>query len=261
MSQIIIEGKPVSKQNLTQIVGIWWGIMFFACIAVTLAQDTTLQSDIPLTVTIGETPVWLTYEGTANDIISISTLSQVTETKPDTILEILTPSRLRLDYADDASESDDSIQSDATLSNIKLPIDGEYQIRVDSFNGVQAGEIKVMLTRNTMSSEMTTVQGLTIIRGDIGEYGRFTHMLDVTANTSLTISARDVSGTLDPILSVYDIDNKLIAFNDDHQGDDLEIDVLDAKINELQVKSDMTISIVVRDFMGRNGTIELIISS
>jgi len=228
-------------------------------VMVSIAQDMSLELDTPITVTIGESPVWLNYEGMAGEIITLSTMTAVTDTAPDTTLEILYPDGHRLDYVDDVVFPDGTVKSDAVLENIALPIDGVYQIRVDSFNGVSEGEVELLLTHPSTNYNVIATDPLTIVRGDIDD--ALTYTLDVTADDTLTIIARDISGTLDPILWVYDADGTLLAFNDDHSSGDLSLDVFDAQIVDLTITENTTVEVVVRDYLARQGIIELIISS
>lgn len=249
----------MSKQNLTRIVGIWWVIVLFWMVMVSTAQDIPLELDTPTTVTIGDSPAWLSYEGKAGDVITLSTMTAITDTAPDTTLEILYPDGHRFDYVDDMVFADGTVKSDAVLENITLPIDGVYRIRVDSFNGVSEGDVNILLTQPSTSYNVISADTLTIVSGEIDD--ALTYTLDVSADDTVTIVARDVSGTLDPMLWVYDADSKLLAFNDDHLSGDLSLDVFDAQIRDLLIDTDMQLTVVVTDYLGRNGTVELIISS
>ena len=251
----------MSKQNLTRIVGIWWGLMLGMWCVVGLAQDITLQVDTPVTVMVGYDPVWLTYSGTSGEVIQIATLTAITDTAPDTTLEILYPDGQRLDYADDVMSADGTIKTNAVIQNLTLSIDGVYRVRVDSFNGVSEGEVEVVLSHPTDTYEAITTGALTIIRGEITENDILQYPMSIAGATTLTIVARDVSGTLDPVLSVYDGEGHLLAFNDDHRSNELSLDVLDARITSLAISENTRLNIVVQDFLGRYGTVELIISS
>lgn len=249
----------MSKQNLTRIVGIWWVMVLMWLITVSIAQDLQLEPDTPITVTIGDYPAWLTYTGITGEVITLSTMTAITDTAPDTTLEILYPDRHRLEYVDDVVFPDGTVKSDAVIDKIELPVEGVYRIRVDSFNGVSEGEVEVLLTHSTESYNVITTDTLTIVSGEIEN--ALTYSLDVEPNTPLTIVARDISGTLDPVLSIYDAAGTLLAFNDDHQSGDLSLDVFDAQVAELVIEDRTTLEIIVKDFLGRTGTVELIISS
>ncbi len=249
----------MSKQNLTRIVGIWWGILLIFGVMVSFAQDIPLRTDTPITVTLGDSPVWLNYDGTAGEIITITTMTAITDTAPDTVLEILIPDGHRLAYVDDVVLADGTIKSDAILADIELPFDGQYRIRVDSFNGVSVGDVEVMLTEVTHDYSDITRDNLTIVSDDIPKLGSLDYILEVEADTILSVLARDTSGTLDPVLHVYDASDTLIGFNDDHQSTNLSLDVLDAGVFDLSISDDMTLAIEVSDYLGREGSIELIV--
>lgn len=249
----------MSKQNLTRIVGVWWGIVLFAVGIVGMAQDSVLEADTAITIEVGESPVWLTYEGTAGEHIRITTMTAITDTAPDTIIEILYPDGQRLDYADDTLLPDGSFGQNASFDSLELPVDGVYTIRVDSFNGVSAGSVDVLLTSIDDNLDVLATQDLTIIRGDIPAFGQLTYDLELSAGQTVSITARDVSNTLDPLLYIYDKDDTLIAFNDDHQSLNLTLNALDANIAELLIADDMTLTFNVHDYLGRTGTIELMI--
>lgn len=249
----------MSKQNLTRIVGIWWGILLIFGVIVSLAQDLSLRANTPVTVTIGDSPAWLAYHGTAGETITITTMTAITDTAPDTTLEILSSDGHRLAYVDDVVLADGTIKSDAILDNFRLPVDGQYRIRIDSFNGVSVGEIEILLIQVTHDYIDITTDNLTIVSGDVPKLGSLDYTLEVEADTTLSILARDTSGTLDPVLHVYDATDTLIGFNDDHQSNDLSLDILDAGINDLAISEDMMLTISVSDYLGRDGSIELIV--
>jgi len=251
----------VSKQNLTRIVGIWWGIVLLIGVTISMAQDVTLQPDSPVTISIGDSPTWLSYDGTADETITITTLTAVTDTAPDTTLEILYPDGHRLDYVDDIILADGTVKSDAVLDHLVLPIDGIYRIRVDSFNGVSEGDVEILLTHPSETYSESTTEDVTLVNSEIHKLESFQYTLEVSADTVLSILARDTSGTLDPVLHVYDADDTLLAFNDDHQSNDLSLDVLDASILDLIISEDTIVMIRVSDYLGQSGSIELIISS
>lgn len=259
LSQFIIEGIDVRKQNLTRIVGIWWVIILFYMVFVAIAQDIAIEVDSPITVTIGESPAWLSYDGSAGEIITLSTLTTVTSTAPDTTIEILYPDGHRLDYVDDVVLADGTVKSDAVLQDIELPVDGIYRVRIDSFNGVSDGDVEVILQQPANAYNVITADVLCIVTGDVAD--QLVYTLDVEADRSVSIVARDASNTIDPVLWVYTEEGKLLAFNDDHQSNDLTLNVLDAKIEDLMIATDHQLTFVVRDYLGREGRVELIISS
>lgn len=257
----IIKGNVVSKQNLTLIVGVWWVIVLCMASIVGMAQDTMLETDTPVSVEIGDAPAWLTYDGLQGEVISITTLTAITDTAPDTIIEILYPNGKRLDYADDTILEDGNIKSDAAITNLELPIEGLYKIRIDSFNGVSEGTVEVLLTGVNNNLDVLATEELSIVRGDITELDDLRYDIELQAEQAISITARDISGTIDPMLFIYDTDDILLNFNDDHQSNDLSLNVLDAHIASFIPETDGTVTIVVRDYLGRAGRVEVVIQS
>lgn len=222
------------------------------------AQE-TIEPNTPVTITLGDDPAWLTYNGQAGEYITITTLTTASDTAPDTTLEVLYPDGQRLNYNDDTILPDGNLKGDASIDNLLLPMDGNYQIRVDSFNGVTAGDVEVLLTQSDTTLDGLTSDEHTIMRGDIQFGFPLTTTIDLKADTIVSIITRDTSGTLDPVLRVYAGDD-LLAFNDDHNTDNPTLDMLDAHISTLTLADDTSLSIVVTDFLGRAGTVELIVT-
>lgn len=225
-------------------------------------EEIALDADTPIVVTVGDDPAWLHYEGKSGEVITISTMTAVSDTAPDTTLEILYPDGTRLDYVDDVIFEDGSFQSDAVISDLTLPISGTYRIRVDVFNGVTGGEVMVQLTYPEPADiEVNEDDQQRVIRGVIPANGTLDYEFDVSAGDVWTIYARDLSGGLDPILQIEDDDGDLVGLNDDHASDDLTLDVLDSRLPMLSVESDGVWRIMVRDYLGRRGRIEVVIRS
>ena len=86
----------------------------------------------------------------------------------------------------------------------------------------------------------------------------FTCWLELDEAGTLTASARDTSGTLDPVLRLFDADMNLLALNDDHGSGDLTLNVLDAKLAEIGAGVGQY-QLQVSDFSGAAGTVELTI--
>ncbi len=66
---------------------------------------------------------------------------------------------------------------------------------------------------------------------------------------------------LDPLLYLRDADDAHLAFNDDQQSDSLESETLAAAIIDYPVAEQSEKVIVVREFLGRGGVFDLLISS
>ena len=123
------------------------------------------------------------------------------------------------------------------------------------------GNVEILLTSKFDALSEIITDNLTIMSGNVPKLGSLDYILEVDADTTLSILARDTSGTLDPVLHVYDSDDTLIGFNDDHQSNDLSLDVLDAGVIDLAFYEDTILTIRVSDYLGRKGSIELIIAT
>ena len=66
---------------------------------------------------------------------------------------------------------------------------------------------------------------------------------------------------LDPLLYLRDVDDAHLAFNEDQQRDSPESETLAAAIIDVPVAEQSEIVIVVREFLGRGGVFDLLISS
>ena len=114
---------------------------------ITTAQD-ILQSDTPTTVAItADEPALLQFDGTTDQWISLIAEPSAIDSDNtiDTTLALIAPDDTQLAYNDDThltnSETGEiTIQRAAQILNFRLPMDGTYTIRVDSFNGVSDGE-------------------------------------------------------------------------------------------------------------------------
>jgi hypothetical protein len=86
---------------------------------------------------VGEKVAW-TFTGSANDVVTIDAIAS-DPVQMDTFLELLGPNGNVLIGDDDSGE-----ESNARISNYRLPTDGQYTIRVSSVAG--AGDYQLMLS-------------------------------------------------------------------------------------------------------------------
>lgn len=235
-----------------------------------------LVPDEPVMVTLqAEAPIILTYNAQAGDIINISARAVIPDDMdgddapqiPDTVLTVYDAQYIELAYNDDTHHINDdgsvTIQRDAQINNLRLPTDGVVSIHVDSFNGVSTGDVVVLLTQadpyqlaEDMRDDGVIVSGF-IPAGDSVTYH---HTIPDSADTvMLQITVRDMSGTFDPLLAVYDGNGQQLAMNDDHASHDLMLNVLDARIDNLPVEAGQTLTVHIGSFTGADGAFELTI--
>lgn len=229
----------------------------------TMAQGTpNLEPDTPLVVSItADEPAVVIYESPGDEVLDFSVRALSDDL--DTTLALLGPDDELLAYNDDTLVQDDAgnpqVQRNPQLDAVYLAQAGRYRLRVDSFNGVGEGEAELLVSASpsvmllgAAGTEDTQVYAVRLLAG-----ARAIIELDLSAGQRLTLTARDTSRTLDPVLRLSDAAGVMLAENDDHGSADLTLDVLDAQITDVEIVSDGTYQVMVWDFMGAAGRLEL----
>lgn len=225
----------------------------FVLFASTAGARQWLTLDMPIRFELdGISPQFFYYAGTRGEIVTITmtSLSNVDDALNNPILEIWDVTGKRIAYNDDRSHDDRNAQ----LAHIRLLYDGDYTIRADTYGGIYAGEFEITIRRSDPFRQIEIPNGLDF---DLPPYSIFTDTLRLQAGDILTISAQDLSDTLDPLLWITAPDGRRIAQNDDHTSSDLALGVLDAQIADLNIITTGDYTIHVRDFLGRNGRVRL----
>ncbi len=239
------------------------------CLSVQLeaqANNIIIVPDEPIILTLtGDGPSTFVYESPGSEFVRITarTLHELAaDEQPyvrDTILIILDPAGERIAYNDDHQTARaDLLPSDSVIDNLHLQDPGKYQILVNTYGGISATEVAVrleiidpFLVEIVEDENQTTIRGRLLIDS--------TYIYEFEANDTMTITARDLSHTLDPILRVYDVQDNLIAWNDDHNSDALILNVLDAQIADFQIVKSGRHRLELTDFLGQHGDFEITI--
>lgn len=269
-------------------------------LSILLIPTITAQDVDPIPITLNESitvelnpdaVVTLAYTTDESQYVSIFTQTNPNdENAPDTVLEVLTEDFIHIEYQDDqVYETDDEeppIFRDAQILGLFLPEAGTYYIRVDSFNGVSEGDVEVTISEADMNSYecsalivecrlrfvMNFACGVQLSKGDVGcfrsnrEFIRihpnvvYSQEVDAVEGSRLIITARDMFGTLDPVLLLLDEEGNILARNDDHGTTDLTLDAFDAQISNYKVESNGVLTVQAYDFLGREGLLELTIT-
>lgn len=213
-----------------------------------------ITADAPAIVTLnGDAhPVDLVYQAHAGEEVAI--IARGLESEPiDVTLEILQGNQ-RLAYNDDHRSLRSGLNAqDSVIENLVFSAAGDYTIRINSFNGAQSGDIEVVI-----ESFPTTVPcDLPIQVGELARNGRFSCTLSVESDSAITISLRDTSGTLDPVLTLLDERLTQAAYNDDHASLDFSLNTLDSKISDFSLSGGKLYIVQVTDFSGAAGTFDL----
>lgn len=222
------------------------------------AQDDdgiVIVADEPITVLLAaEAPTALTYTAESPQYVTMTTRSPGEPDAIDTVIRVLDPDGQQIAYADDGMDSN------AVIVHLWLPTAGDYTLLIDSFNGVSAGEVQVTLTvSDPFDADIVTDDTSVVINATLPHNGRFVYPLNMVADETLSITTRDTSLTLDPVLWLLDADGAVLYMNDDHLQPSLTLDVFDAEIIDYAVEVDGVIQVVVTDFLGNAGTFELVI--
>lgn len=161
----------------------------------------------------------------------------------DVVLLVLDANFNQIAYNDGTSEGLEQIAY--------LPLKGPapYIIQIDSFNGLQAGEVEVTVSEpeadnDSRSLEVNLRQGAT-----------YHYELAASAGMTYTVTARALDEDRDLWLSVYDAEGNLIFNNDDHHRDaqsseDESLGPRDAQVG-FSVAADELLTIDVGEYLGR----------
>lgn len=222
------------RQTLILLMVVWSGFT-------TLAQPPTPVL-YPVTLS-AERPAIITFAGDAAARVTITTSAEATL---DTTLTLFAPDNTKSAFADDWLAADGSVQRNAQLLDVLLPQTGTYRLQVDSFNGVSVGNVSVEITFANLVFTLEDSLVVSLVKDSAA------HVVLDSAGI-VTISARDVSGGLDPLLIVRDADGAIVALADDAPAD-AALNTLDA---QMTLAWQVGYLLEVRDFLGRAGAVEL----
>lgn len=212
----------------------------------------TAGEPVTVLLTGGDGPVDVQVAVEAGEQLTVTARSLADEPL-DVTLEILRD-EARLAFNDDHdTDFGDLAPLDAAIVAFVPPEAGTVTLRIHSFNGAQTGEIEVSVE----SSPLVPPCDEPLHSATLRQNSVFTCWLELEAGATLTVAARDSSGTLDPVLRLLDADQALLADNDDHGTADLTLNVLDAKIADYIIVNDGRYTIQVRDFAGAAGMLDL----
>jgi hypothetical protein len=210
-----------------------------------------------VTLEAGSGPVDVLYEVTEPQrlTVTVSAVEADADTPLDVTLEILQDDT-RLAFNDDhGSDSPDLLPTDARIMDWQVLEAGTYTLRIHTFSGAQSGDVRVTVSAVPLLADCPVARESIPLR----RYDRFTCTLTLTATDVVTITARDASGGLDPMLMLLTARGERAAFNDDHGTHDFTLNTLDARIAEFVPPSAGVYTLAVHDFGGMAGEIDLII--
>jgi hypothetical protein len=286
--------SPIVQQMLTfwlvlLVFGTTWAMPLRAQDDASHATDMLIAGEMQTVMVNAETMVMLTYEAPEAQWVQITTRAHTPEGDDlpvDTILIVRSDDEDVLAYVDDTLiVTDDAtseggiptLQNNARISALYLPSTGDYTVSVDSFNGVSEGAVDVTLfvvdafnpmpIEDIENEDAESSDAENSIAITLPPARAYQQSITLGAGEALLISARDVQGDIDPILTLYDGAGAMLAQNDDHQSllDDVPEIAPDLTLNNLDARlfyrntSDQSLTLMfeTRDFLGRTGTIHL----
>ncbi|MCL4255529.1 MAG: hypothetical protein KJ043_17355 [Anaerolineae bacterium] len=232
---------------------IWAGT--FVLFAQTDVSPQFLTLDTPTRFELdGISPQFFYYDGASGEIITISMtrLSNFDDPLNNPVLEIWDVNGKRIAYNDNLSTDN----PDAELHDIRLLQDGYYIIRADTYGGVYAGEFEIVIRPSDPFQQTEIENGVEFY---LPANTIFEYVMPFDAGDVVTISAQDLSFSLDPLLWITNSDGDILAKNDDHTTAGWTLYVLDSQIYQLTIPETGEYTIYVRDFLGRSGRIGLTI--
>lgn len=224
-------------------------ILIFGALAQAQAPDVPrLIPGTALTLTLdGQGPALATFTAAPGDRV---TLTAQAMDDLDTTLELLGPNGRRTAFNDDhGTDAAALAASDSRITRLTLERAGDYVVRVDSFNGVTSGDVR--LTLDVLPPPDSATRDVLLLRGEA-----LTIPLTLDTGDRLTVTLSDPRGLRDPLLRLYAPDGVLIAANDDHASADLTLNLFDARL-EVTVDAAGDYRLELREFLGRGGPLAL----
>lgn len=235
-----------------------WLMCLLLLIIPVMAQDGEwydTNDEVTVTVTADSPAILVLVNDTAGQVITI-TARAINNAEIDPVLWIMDGEAQLLAYNHNTLTAEGLVDVSARIANLVLPTTGFHTVYVDSFNGVGEGDIEVTFRESDMfDMAVEDSDSAQIITFSLPENTVFSYPITVENDDTLTITASDGSGNLDPYLRIVDSAGNIIISNDDHDSLDLSLDIFDARISEWIVPADDTYSVEVFDFLGRAGDI------
>lgn len=239
-------------------------IVLLACCLFILGawQTAPIETGETRTITLnGETPTLITFEASAGDVVTLTLTSEDDDPLADPVLAVRNPQNRQIAYNDNHFTLNPDLRStDAVIEALWLKMDGEYTIFVDTYGGIYAGDVVLTLeSDDVFDIRIDSTDDATIITGMIPAGTPYHYTFSAAADDTITVTLRDTSGTLDPILTLMDADGEIIAQNDDHAGDDLTLNAFDSQLRNTILPNAGEYTLIVRDFLGMSGAFEMTI--
>jgi hypothetical protein len=217
----------------------------------------SINDEVHVTVTAASPTLLLLENDKAGAVITI-TAEAVDNAQIDPVLWIVDSDSRLLAYNHNTLTNEGLVDVSARIDNLVLPSTGLYTIYVDSFNGVQTGDIIVTIRASDLFDiQVEERDEIELITFSLPEDSVFSYAVAASSGDVLTITAFDRNNQLDPYLRIIDSGGNIILTNDDHNSRDLTLNIFDVRIAEWQIPVNDTYMIEVLDFLGRAGAMIL----
>jgi hypothetical protein len=222
----------------------------------------TLTVDEPLQVTLAGAPLDLAYQGARGEVITLSARSLNAALGLDTTLELLDADGVRLGFNDDVVGARAGLNLlDSLISSIELPADGQYIVRVRSFDLGVGGPVEVLVSREAGATAATPgVEHVTTVEGRVTADLEDCTPLDLAAGDTLTAVVHAQDSALDTMLMLRGPNGDELAFNDDHSLNDPSLLRFDSAIERIAIEADGAHQLCVSGFGGSSGPYTLTIT-
>jgi len=256
----------MSRQN-TFSLRIVYGLAVLISGTMALSAQDSITPGEPVIVTLdGGGPVELSYSGATIKTVTITARSLEAPNVIDVTLQVIDPYGRPVPggFADDHdTDRADLDEHDAVIENLEL-FRGSYRLRVDSFNGVSKGRVEVIVeATDPFEAVVSRDEAGWTITGTLPANRSYTYAFEAVADEVFTLTARDASGALDPVITLRGPDREIAARNDDHapgvEALVAGLDTFDAQIARFSVPAEGVYRVEVADFLGRGGAFELTI--
>lgn len=189
-----------------------------------------------------------TFTGSQGDIVTITVISY---SSLDPKVSLVASNGEIVAMNDDHEDNDPLLSSyDSRIRDFALPNDDTYTIRVTGFaNSGGAfdlildvdGETPPVLPQNNDDGDI-------VVTEYIEEYGSYFHNFQAKAGDVYTITARTLSGSLDPQLYLWNSDERTLSGNRNHGSSNIDLRGTDARIYQFIMPYDDEFTVEVYSY-------------
>ncbi len=159
-------------------------------------------------------------------------------------------------------ENDDHGSDDGSLGRFDSRIDGftfvaggTFTITISGYDNT-GGDFTLEITRGG-AVPIDTEQVLETFQATVNNGEAYAYDLNAEEGDVYTISARSLDGALDPIIAIYDQDDNLAAYNDDHGDPSANLARFDSRVTRWIVPASGRFFVEVSGYQGGGGEFEL----